>query len=217
MSLIKNINIKFSSFQLRVDSLNIPDQGITIIKGPSGSGKSTFLRTLMGLIPSDFEWRFDNIELAQLKPSERRLGVVFQGADLFPHMSVKENILFHAKARGIPRKQYKEDLKRLLKIAKIEDKENQSVSTLSGGEKQRVALLRALIGKPRILLLDEPFSALDPSLKSEIKSFLKQVILTESIPCLLVSHDEKDAEDLANFVIIFESGKVINTFRGRDI
>lgn len=214
MSLVKNINIKLSDFHLHVEGLELPDKGISVIQGPSGSGKTTFLRVLMGLVGSDFEWHFAGQDLAKLKPAERRLGVVFQGSDLFPHMSVKDNILFHAKARKISEKDYSQSLLKLLKIAKLESKLNQNVSTLSGGERQRAALLRAVIGKPRILLLDEPFSALDPTLKSEIKSFVKEVVISEQIPCLLVSHDQKDAEDLANFVILFENGKVTNTFKG---
>ncbi len=217
MSLIKNIDITIQDFSLKIESLEIPDHGITVIQGPSGSGKTTFLRVLMGLIPANFEWSFKGENLAKLAPSERRLGVVFQGADLFPHMSVKENILFHARARKIPKTDYTQSLERLLNIAKLQGKAQQNVSTLSGGEMQRVALLRALSGKPRILLLDEPFSALDPELKSEIKDFVKKIVQKEQIPCLMVSHDQKDAEDLADFVILFKDGRVTNTTKRKKI
>lgn len=216
MSLVKKIDIKYDDFHLRVDELEIPDQGITLIQGPSGAGKTTFLRILMGLDPlagSNFEWIFNGEDLAKKSPPDRKLGVVFQGGELFPHMTVKENILFHAVARKIPKNVYTSKLNEYIKIAKLESKLNQKVSTLSGGEKQRVALLRALIGQPNILLLDEPFSALDPALKSELKAFLREIVNIEAKPCLIVSHDEKDAEDLANFVIIFEGGAVQKTYR----
>ncbi len=217
MSLVKKIDIKFDNFHLLVDQLEIPDQGITLIQGPSGSGKTTFLRMLMGLDQShrknkDFEWTFKGEDLAKISPQNRKLGVVFQGGELFPHMTVKENILFHAIARKIPEKTYAKMLDLYVKIAKMEDKLNQKASTLSGGEKQRVALLRALIGQPKILLLDEPFSALDPVLKKDLKEFLKEIVKIDSQPCLIVSHDEKDAEDLADYVIIFENGKIKKTY-----
>lgn len=216
MSVIRKIDMHYDNFHLFVDELKIPDSGITLIQGPSGSGKTTFLRILMGLDQKagknrKYQWIFKNEDLAQLPPQERKLGVVFQGAELFPHMTVKENILFHAEARKIPLSTRLKSLEEYLKIAKLENKADQNVSTLSGGEKQRVALLRALIGQPQILLLDEPFSALDPGLKSELKDFLKEVVKIDNQPCLIVSHDEKDADDLADYVIIFESGKIKET------
>lgn len=219
MSLVKKINIHYEDFHLQVDELEIPDQGITLIQGPSGAGKTTFLRILMGLDPlvrSNFEWIFNGEDLAKKNPPDRKLGVVFQGGELFPHMTVKENILFHAIARKISKDTYTKKLEQYVKIAKLENKLNQKVSTLSGGEKQRVALLRALIGQPKILLLDEPFSALDPALKTELKAFLKEIVKIDQKPCLIVSHDEKDADDLANFVIIFEGGKVLKTYKKGD-
>lgn len=159
-----------------------------------------------------FQWIFKGEDLARLSPQNRKLGVVFQGGELFPHMTVKENILFHAIARKIPEKTYSKMLDLYLKTAKMENKINQKASTLSGGEKQRVALLRALMGHPKILLLDEPFSALDPALKRELKEFLKEIVKIDSQPCLIVSHDEKDADDLADYVIIFDNGKIQKTY-----
>lgn len=217
MSVVKKIDMKYENFHLFVEQLEIPDQGITLIQGPSGSGKTTFLRILMGLDRTagknkNFQWIFKGKDLARLSPRDRKLGVVFQGGELFPHMSVKENILFHAEARNIPEKQRQKLLEQYLKIAKMEHRAEQKVSTLSGGEKQRVALLRALIGHPQILLLDEPFSALDPELKRDLKEFLKEIVKIDSQPCLIVSHDEKDADDLADYVIIFENGKIKETY-----
>jgi ABC-type Fe3+/spermidine/putrescine transport system ATPase subunit len=218
MSVVKKIDMHYDNFHLFVDELTIPDSGITLIQGPSGSGKTTFLRILMGLDQMAgknrrYQWIFKGEDLAQLPPQERRLGVVFQGAELFPHMTVKENILFHAEARNIPEKVRMKTLEHYLKIAKMEGKADQSVLTLSGGEKQRVALLRALIGQPQILLLDEPFSALDPALKADLKDFLKEIVKIDNQPCLIVSHDEKDAQNFANYVIIFENGRVVNTYQ----
>lgn len=217
MSTVKQIDIKYENFHLFVDQLEIPDQGITLIQGPSGSGKTTFLRILMGLDQTarknkKFQWIFKGEDLAQLSPRARKLGVVFQGGELFPHMTVRENILFHAEARNIPENARPKILEQYLKIAKMEHKADQKASTLSGGEKQRVALLRALIGHPQILLLDEPFSALDPAIKKDLKEFLKEIVKIDSQPCLIVSHDEKDADDLADYVIIFENGKIQKTY-----
>jgi ABC-type Fe3+/spermidine/putrescine transport system ATPase subunit len=213
MSLIKKIDIQYEDFHLLVNDLEIPDHGITLIQGPSGAGKTTFLRVLMGLEKANFEWDFKGENLAVIPPPDRRLGVVFQGASLFPHMTVKENILFHAQARKIPKEIYIKKLDQYIKLAKLENKLGQKAATLSGGEKQRVALLRALIGQPKILLLDEPFSALDPALKKDLKVFLKEIVKISSQPCLIVSHDEKDADDLADYVIIFEEGKIKKTYK----
>lgn len=220
MSLVKNIDIQFDNFHLKVDELEIPDQGITLIQGPSGSGKTTFLRILMGLDSSQknkkFQWIFHGEDLAKFSPQARKLGVVFQGGELFPHLSVRDNILFHAIARKIPKKTYLKMLEQYVKIARIEKILDQKTSTVSGGEKQRVALLRALIGQPQILLLDEPFSALDPALKKDLKEFLKEIVKIDSQPCLVVSHDEKDADDLADYVIVFDNGKIKTTYKKRE-
>lgn len=206
MSYIKNLNIQYDDFSLNIETLEVSDQGITLLQGPSGIGKTTFLRCLMGLEKNNFEWEFQGENLAALPPPQRRLGVVFQSVELFSNLTVIENILFHARARNLSPEAYRKKLQRWLEVSGLEKKINQKVQTLSGGEKQRVALLRALIGQPKILLLDEPFSALDQRLKKELRDLIKEIVREEKIPCLVVSHDENDATNFADHVIIFENG-----------
>lgn len=209
MSLIKNIYLKKKSFVLDIPEVQLSEKGITLLSGPSGSGKSLFMQVLMGLeLPKNkWSWIFEGQNLANMKPPDRRLGVVFQNLELFPHLTARDNILFHAKARKIQSDVYNKKLQTFLEIAKIQHRLDHKISELSGGERQRVAILRALIGEPRILLLDEPFSSLDEALKKDLRIFLKELIENENIPCLLVSHDLRDRE-IASKVLYIENGKI---------
>lgn len=209
MSLIKNLHYKFDGFELSTDSLEIPDEGITVLRGPSGSGKSTFLNILIGLEkPKSWSWTFQGVELSVLSIEDRRLGVVFQSYDLFPHMTAEENVTLVLKARN-PKDQWKQLSVRLealvseLGVAKCWRTRAQH---LSGGEKQRVALLRAVISNPRLLLLDEPFSALDTESRAEARQVLKAFIERVRIPALVVTHDEEDVRVLARAVFHIQHG-----------
>ncbi len=204
-----NSNSK-SDFILDIPLWEIPDQGVTALSGPSGSGKSTLLRLLIGLETSERgEWIYLGEDLAKLPVSERRLGVVFQNYELFPHMTAAENILFAAEARKIAKSQSSFD--KLVESLRLESCLKTKAAKLSGGEKQRVALARALIGQPRWLLLDEPFSALDEDLKSEARKMVRSVIEQWKVPTVLVTHDSRDIDLLANTVSKMEMGKIIST------
>lgn len=210
MSLIKNIFRDYGDFVLDVPSWDIPESGITALSGPSGSGKTSLLRLLMGLEPCPgFEWWYREIDLAQLSVAERKLGVVFQSYELFPHMTAEKNILFAAEARKVlkPRERFE----RLVETLKLQNCLETKAHRLSGGEKQRVALARALIGEPRWLLLDEPFSALDEDLKFEARSLVKKLVQEWNVPTILVTHDARDIEFLASAVAKMDSGKIIST------
>jgi len=188
------------------------DQGVTVLWGPSGSGKTSVFRLLIGLesASANFSWNFKGHDLAKMKVPERRLGVVFQTLDLFPHLTAEENILFAAKARKISLEQAYENIKELAESLQMRGFLDRSVSVLSGGEKQRVAIARALIGEPRVLLLDEPFSALDQDLRQESRGLIKRVIEKKNIPTLLVTHDPLDVEFLANKVTTLRHGQIID-------
>lgn len=210
MSLVENLFRNYGDFKIDIPSWEILDEGVTVLWGPSGSGKTSVFRLLIGLenVPN-FRWIFKDHDLAKMVVPRRRLGVVFQSLDLFPHMTAEENILFAAKAREIPPEQAYEKLQELSSILQMTSFLNRPVSVLSGGEKQRVAIARALIGNPRILLLDEPFSALDQELRQESRALIKRVIEKEKIPTLLVTHDPADVEVLANKVCTIQQGKII--------
>jgi ABC-type sugar transport system ATPase subunit len=209
MSLIKNLHYKFDSFELRADSLELPDTGITVLKGPSGSGKSTFLNILIGLEkPKSWVWTFQDTDLSQLPIEDRRLGVVFQTYDLFPHMTAEENVTLVLKARN-SKDQWPQLMTKLQELTSelgLNRCWHTRAQYLSGGEKQRVALLRAVISNPRLLLLDEPFSALDSENKAEARQVLKAFIERVRIPALVVTHDEEDVKAIAQAVFHVQGG-----------
>lgn len=210
MSIVEVLKIKKGNFELNLSQWEIPDQGVHVLWGSSGSGKTTVLRSLLGLdSPKEFIWKFLGLDLAKLKAPERRLGVVFQTLDLFHHMTAEENILFAAKARGLKDQEAQEVLADWSKKLGMESFLKTKTSNISGGEAQRVALLRALIGRPRMLLLDEPFSQLDPDLRKESRGILKKFISEMSIPTLLITHDLDDVKDLATSQSTIKNGRII--------
>jgi ABC-type Fe3+/spermidine/putrescine transport system ATPase subunit len=210
VSLVENLFRNYGDFKIDIPTWEILDEGVTVLWGPSGSGKTSVFRLLIGLEAStNFRWTFQGHDLAKMAVPQRRLGVVFQTLDLFPHMTAEQNILFAAKARGIPDEQAFEKLKELTEVLQMTSFLNRPVQVLSGGEKQRVAIARALSGDPRLLLLDEPFSALDQDLRQESRDLIKRVIEKEKIPTLLVTHDPLDVEVLANKVSIIKNGQIV--------
>lgn len=215
MSYVENLQRDYNlprgqgDFKLDIPSWEILDQGVTVLMGPSGSGKTSVFRILLGLEPCPgMKWNFNGIDLAKLKTPERRLGVVFQTLDLFPHLTASENIMFAARARNVDEGKALKRLKELSSELQMDSFLERSASVLSGGEKQRVALARAIIGEPRLLLLDEPFSALDQELRAESRKLVKRVIDAEKIPTLLVTHDPQDVEILANKVSHIRNGRL---------
>lgn len=209
MSLVENIDRDYGDFRLKVPRLEIPDQGITALWGPSGSGKTTLFRILLGLEPcSGWSWRFGDVDLATLSVPMRRLGVVFQNLELFPHLSARENILFAARARRRIWSEALTDLKTLAEELQISAVLGRPVQHLSGGERQRVALARAIIGQPRMLLLDEPFSSLDVDLRVEARALLKRVVQAHRIPVWLITHDREDLSLLAQTAVEIRAGQI---------
>lgn len=210
MSLVENLHRDYGDFKLDVPRWEILDQGVTVLSGPSGSGKTSLFRILLGLEACPgLRWNFKGEDLATLKTPQRRLGVVFQSLDLFPHMTALGNIEFAAKARGIEKEKFQNKVKELVDVMQMKSFLNRKTSLLSGGEKQRVAIARALVGEPRMLFLDEPFSALDQGLRDESRRLVKEVIDREKIPTLLVTHDPQDVEVLASKISLIRDGKII--------
>lgn len=214
MSIVETLKIKQDNFELEIDSWEILDEGIHVLWGPSGSGKSTVLRCLMGFEKTPhMRWVFLGEDIAKLPIEKRRLGVVFQTWDLFPHMTAYENVQFAAQARKLDEKTFQDRWSWIQETLKMKDFYSTRADKLSGGEKQRTALARALIAKPRILLLDEPFSALDEDLKDQARDLLKAVVQVDRIPALLVTHDKRDVEKLANKVSRLD--EIAKTGRGQ--
>ena len=196
-------------FKLNIPEWYFSDKGITALTGASGSGKTTLIKILCGLIscPRLF-WEFKGLNLADLPPPERNLGVCFQDLRLFPHLTAKQNILFAIQAKKIPYEKVKQKFEEMMDILELNKSLNLFIEDLSGGEKQRVALARALITQPRFLFLDEPFSSLDEASCKKAQSLTAQIVKRYSIPCLLISHDRKDIENLAEEEFFLEQGKI---------
>lgn len=206
MSIIKNLKKKYGRFVIDIPELTLPDQGITSLIGPSGAGKTSFLRILSGLDScSSLQWIFNKQDLTQLPIKERKIGFVFQSLELFPHMTAYENIQF---AGEISTKNWKKDLEFLIQSLDLAPIIHQKASELSRGEAQRVALSRALVTRPRILFLDEPFSSLDDDNRKKASSIVKQMVEHYKIPALLISHHSEDIKSLSQKIIKIQNGKI---------
>lgn len=211
MSLVENLFYSYGDFKIEIPQLVIAETGVTALWGPSGSGKTTIFRILLGLIPcEDLKWSYQDLDLAKLSIPEKRIGVVFQSLELFPHLTARENLLFAAKARNIAKETTEQAIANFTEELNMHSFIKRPVTQLSGGEKQRVAIARALIGEPRFLFLDEPFSALDEALKDEARALIKSIIAKHKIPTLLITHDRRDLDVLANKVYELNNGKIIN-------
>lgn len=209
MSVVQNLKLVKGSFDLEIGYVEWPDAGITLLTGPSGSGKSTFFRALLGLETSPkMQWIHDGVDINQLPVQKRNLGVVFQNYELFPHLTALENIELVARAKDM-----KKDIisRRLADLDETLDLHflRQSVGQLSGGEKQRTALARALIFRPRYLLLDEPLAALDRDLQAEGRDLILKLSEKEKVPILMISHDHLDEAILASHVLRMRHGRLV--------
>jgi len=187
---------------------------ITAVMGPSGAGKTTLLQCIAGLVhPSsgriviDGEPVFDSAKGLFVPPHLRRVAFVFQSLALFPHLSVWENVAYGLPggAGGARRERALTWLER----ARVTELANRVPSTLSGGEAQRVALARALASEPRLLLLDEPFSALNQELRIELGDVLRELLMATNLPVLLVTHDLADARRMASQILSLDGGRVV--------
>lgn len=192
-------------------SLNIPEEGITALFGPSGSGKSTILKAIAGLLKLENsslnvfgeDWQKNH---NFLPPHKRPIGYVFQDARLFDHLNVEQNLLFGLKRNKTATSFLPpEEVYELLGLTKML---RRAIQTLSGGEKQRVTIGRALLSSPRLLLMDEPLSALDRQAKDEIISYLEKLKKRLHIPILYVSHDLREIERIADHILLLDQGQV---------
>ncbi|HET7902521.1 MAG TPA: ABC transporter ATP-binding protein [Candidatus Nanopelagicales bacterium] len=175
--------------------------------GPSGVGKSTLLRIVAGLVAPDAgRVRWDGDDITDVPPHLRRIGLVFQDAVLFPHRDVAGNVAYGLEAAGMPAAQRVSEVERLLALVDLDGYADRHVDTLSGGQAQRVALARALAPKPRLLLLDEPFGALDRDLRERLGQEVRALLRAQGIPALHVTHDAVEADEVADRVLVLEPG-----------
>lgn len=203
-------------------SLSIPSGTLVALLGPSGSGKSTLLRILGGLeFPSAGRVLFDGSDATGLTVQERRAGFVFQSYALFRHMTVFDNIAYGLRAR--PRKtrpsapEIARRVTKLLDLIKLPDIGARYPSQLSGGQRQRVALTRAMAIEPRMLLLDEPFGALDAKVRKELRQGLRDIHDTTGLTTVFVTHDQDEAMELADLVVVMSMGRIEQVGKPEDI
>lgn len=208
------IQYPLAHYELAVE-LSVPP-GVTVLLGPNGAGKSSVLRLLAGLtLPRAGRITLGNRTLYDagkkifLPPEERRIGMVFQDLALFPHLDVGGNIDFGLKLRRISKEERSRRIGDLLDKLGIAHLASRNVATLSGGERQKVALARTLATDPELLLLDEPTAALDPSARSEIRRWLREILSELQIPTLLVTHDAEEVAWFRKRVAVMELGQIV--------
>jgi spermidine/putrescine transport system ATP-binding protein len=214
-NIIEVINIvkKYGNFTA-VDSVSfaIKEGDFFSLLGPSGCGKTTTLRMIGGFIDSDSgDILINGKSMKNIPPNKRSTSLVFQNLALFPHMDVRENIIYGLKKRRTPGKIIGEKLTRILKIVNLEGLEKRRISELSGGQQQRVALARSLIIEPGILLLDEPLANLDRKLRLSMQFELKEIQRVTGTTFLYVTHDQSEALTMSDTIAVMNSGKIIQT------
>ncbi len=207
---IKNITRSFGRHTVLNDvNLAVQPGELLALLGPSGSGKTTLLRLIAGLdFPDTGIIKFDKDDALGRKPKERGVGFVFQHYALFRHMTVFENIAFALRIRRAPKAEVTERVNALLKLIQLETLASRYPAQLSGGQRQRVALARALAIQPRVLLLDEPFGALDAVVRRDLRRWLRQLHEEMNITTLFVTHDQEEAFELADRVVIMNAGQI---------
>lgn len=177
--------------------------------GPSGCGKSTILRTLGGFLDIDEgEILIDGRPVQNLPPEKRPTAMVFQSYNLWPHMTVYDNLAFGLEIKKMPKDQIKREIEKGLKLVKMESFANKYPGQLSGGQQQRVAIARALLLKPSVLLLDEPFSALDAKIRAQMREELKKIQEELNITVVFVTHDQEEAMALSHRIVVMNKGVV---------
>lgn len=211
---IQNVSRAFGSFQALKDiSIDIESGELIALLGPSGSGKTTLLRILAGLEGLDEgAVIFDGKNITNVSPKERGVGFVFQHYALFRHMTVFDNVAYGLKVRPRKTRPSKEEIKKkvteLLALVRLDNLADRYPSQLSGGQRQRVALARALAVEPKVLLLDEPFGALDAKVRKELRRWLRTLHNEFHVTSIFVTHDQEEALDVANRIIVMNNGQI---------
>lgn len=209
---LENINFTYPGTELGVFDINlsIEDGELLAVIGSSGSGKTTLLKLIAGFeIASQGKVLLDGNDITPLSVRERQLGVVFQSYALFPHMTAWQNIAYPLKIRKIaPKERYQLAVEAIERVG-LKGFEERRPQTMSGGQQQRVALARALVFQPKALLLDEPLSALDASLRSEMRDEIRRLQREFSISTIHITHDQEEALSMADRIAVMEAGRLV--------
>ena len=216
---MKNIVKKYGDF-LASDhvSLGVEKGKLVALLGPSGSGKTTLLRMIAGLEnPNEGDIYIDGKRVNDVPAAKRGIGFVFQNYALFRYMTVYDNVAFGLVLQKMPKKQIKERVTELLAMTGLSGMEKRYPNQLSGGQRQRVAFARALAPNPRVLLLDEPFAAIDAKVRTELRSWLKEMVVKLGITSIFVTHDQEEAMSISDIIVVMKDGVVQQIGKPQDV
>ena len=207
---INNVTKRFGDFVALDDvSVSIPTGQLTALLGPSGGGKSTLLRIIAGLDSADEGTiSIEGTDATRLPPQKRNVGFVFQHYAVFKHMSVAKNVAFGLEIRKKPKAEVAQRVDELLKLVHLSQFSHRMPNQLSGGQRQRMALARALAVEPTVLLLDEPFGALDAKVRKELRDWLRRLHDEVHVTTVFVTHDQEEALEVADEIVVINEGRV---------
>ncbi|MEG1426346.1 MAG: ABC transporter ATP-binding protein [Oscillospiraceae bacterium] len=207
---LTNISVSFDNEQvLKNFNLQIGDGEFVTLLGPSGCGKTTVLRTIGGFItPDTGDVYFGGKKINALPPHKRQVNTIFQKYALFPHLNVYDNIAFGMRIKGKSEKEVQKTVTEMLSMVNLNGMAHRGVGQLSGGQQQRVAIARALANEPKVLLLDEPLSALDLKLRKDMQNELKKIQQTIGITFIFVTHDQEEALSMSDTVVVMDKGEI---------
>ena len=214
---LKGVKKSFDSFTLDIN-LEVADGETLALVGPSGCGKTTVLNLIAGLAEAQTgKILIDGEDIGALEPWKRRVSMVFQDLALFPHLDVGSNVAYGLFIRGVSKATRRRVTTEALKTVRLSGYERRRVDTLSSGERQRVAIARSLASAPRVLLLDEPFSALDAPLRRELWQEFPDIRARSNAPCVFVTHDREEAATLGDRIALMNAGRIIESGAAREL
>ena len=207
---VRNVSKRFGDFVALDDvSVSIPTGQLTALLGPSGGGKSTLLRIIAGLENADDGIiEIEGVEATHLPPQKRNVGFVFQHYAAFKHMNVAKNVAFGLEIRKRPKAEVQRRVDELLKLVHLQQFAHRLPAQLSGGQRQRMALARALAVEPTVLLLDEPFGALDAKVRNELRDWLRRLHDEVQVTTVFVTHDQEEALEVADEIVVINDGRI---------
>jgi sulfate transport system ATP-binding protein len=216
---VRNVSKRFNDFTALEDvSLEVASGSLTALLGPSGSGKSTLLRVIAGLErPDEGEIVISGADATGLAPQKRGVGFVFQHYAAFKHMTVQDNVAFGLTIRKRPKEEIRERVGELLELVQLQQFARRYPAQLSGGQRQRMALARALAVEPEVLLLDEPFGALDARVRAELREWLRRLHDEVHVTTVFVTHDQEEAMEVADRIAVMNKGRLEQVGGPRDL